>query len=72
MWGCEGATNGLGNAALPNDQTTGPISRTLCAALNRGTLGTSARTGEEASWAWLLLPSPMLTLKAVPSALPSA
>lgn len=42
VWGCEGATNGLGNAALPNDQTTGPISRTLCAALNRGTLGTSA------------------------------
>ncbi|MDT5033955.1 MAG: hypothetical protein QOC94_4126 [Actinoplanes sp.] len=34
VWGCDGA---LG---APNDQVVGPISRTLCAALNRGTLGT--------------------------------
>jgi hypothetical protein len=34
VWGCDGA---LG---APNDQVVGPISRTLCAALQRGTLGT--------------------------------
>ncbi|WP_067499562.1 beta-1,3-glucanase family protein [Actinoplanes sp. TFC3] len=34
VWGCDGA---LG---APNDQVVGPIARTLCAALNRGTLGT--------------------------------
>ncbi|MBV1850105.1 beta-1,3-glucanase family protein [Catellatospora tritici] len=34
VWGCDG------NLAAPNDQVVGPISRTLCAALNRGTLGT--------------------------------
>ena len=34
VWGCDGA---LG---APNDQIVGPIARTLCAALNRGTLGT--------------------------------
>jgi glycosyl hydrolase family 64 (putative beta-1,3-glucanase)/ricin-type beta-trefoil lectin protein len=34
VWGCDGA---LG---APNDQVIGPIARTLCAALNRGTLGT--------------------------------
>ncbi|UOZ03050.1 beta-1,3-glucanase family protein [Amycolatopsis sp. WQ 127309] len=34
VWGCDGAL------AAPNDQVVGPISRTLCAALNRGTLGT--------------------------------
>jgi hypothetical protein len=34
VWGC------AGNLAAPNDQVVGPISRTLCAALNRGTLGT--------------------------------
>ena len=39
VWGCDGALNGLGNQALPNDQVTGPIARTLCAALVRGTLG---------------------------------
>jgi hypothetical protein len=33
VWGCDGA---LG---APNDQVVGPIARTLCAALNRGTLG---------------------------------
>ena len=38
-WGCDGALNGLGNRTLPNDQVTGPIARTLCAALVRGTLG---------------------------------
>lgn len=41
VWGCDGNLNGLGNDALPNDHTTGPIGRTLCAALHRGTLGTS-------------------------------
>ena len=41
VWGCDGALNGAGNTVLPNDLTTGPISRTLCAGLNRGTLGTS-------------------------------
>ena len=40
VWGCDGALNGIGNVTLPNDLTTGPISRTLCAALIRGTLGT--------------------------------
>ena len=34
VWGCDGA---LG---APNDQVVGPIARTLCAALTRGTLGT--------------------------------
>jgi hypothetical protein len=34
VWGC------AGRLAAPNDQVVGPISRTLCAALNRGTLGT--------------------------------
>lgn len=34
VWGCDGAL------AAPNDQVVGPIARTLCAALNRGTLGT--------------------------------
>ncbi|WP_432825154.1 beta-1,3-glucanase family protein [Dactylosporangium sp. CA-092794] len=34
VWGC------AGNLPAPNDQVIGPISRTLCAALNRGTLGT--------------------------------
>jgi hypothetical protein len=34
VWGCDGA---LG---APNDQVVGPIARTLCAALQRGTLGT--------------------------------
>ncbi|MBB5867607.1 hypothetical protein F4553_000986 [Allocatelliglobosispora scoriae] len=34
VWGCDG------NLAAPNDLIVGPISRTLCAALNRGTLGT--------------------------------
>ena len=34
VWGCDGAL------AAPNDQTVGPIARTLCAALVRGTLGT--------------------------------
>ncbi|MEV7044753.1 beta-1,3-glucanase family protein [Amycolatopsis sp. NPDC051061] len=33
VWGCDGA---LG---APNDRVVGPIARTLCAALNRGTLG---------------------------------
>ncbi|MFZ2624664.1 MAG: beta-1,3-glucanase family protein [Propionibacterium sp.] len=42
VWGCDGKLNGVGNATLPNDQTTGPIARTLCAALTRGTLGSSA------------------------------
>ncbi|WP_449386247.1 beta-1,3-glucanase family protein [Cellulomonas soli] len=37
VWGCDGAL------AAPNDQVVGPIARTLCAALNRGTLGTSTR-----------------------------
>ena len=39
VWACDGNLNGVGNAYLPNDHTTGPISRTLAAALNRGTLG---------------------------------
>lgn len=34
VWGCDG------NLHAPNDQVVGPIARTLCAALNRGTLGT--------------------------------
>jgi len=34
VWGCDG------NLGAPNDQIIGPIARTLCAALNRGTLGT--------------------------------
>nr|WP_042192528.1 beta-1,3-glucanase family protein [Kibdelosporangium sp. MJ126-NF4]CEL19505.1 Glucan endo-1,3-beta-glucosidase precursor ((1->3)-beta-glucan endohydrolase) ((1->3)-beta-glucanase) [Kibdelosporangium sp. MJ126-NF4]CTQ94696.1 Glucan endo-1,3-beta-glucosidase precursor (EC 3.2.1.39) ((1->3)-beta-glucan endohydrolase) ((1->3)-beta-glucanase) [Kibdelosporangium sp. MJ126-NF4] len=34
VWGCDGAL------AAPNDKVVGPIARTLCAALNRGTLGT--------------------------------
>jgi hypothetical protein len=34
VWGCDG------NLGAPNDQVIGPIARTLCAALNRGTLGT--------------------------------
>ncbi|MEV6492101.1 beta-1,3-glucanase family protein [Actinoplanes sp. NPDC051633] len=33
VWGCDGAL------AAPNDQVVGPISRTLCAALHRSTLG---------------------------------
>ncbi|MEV6846697.1 beta-1,3-glucanase family protein [Actinoplanes sp. NPDC051411] len=33
VWGCDGAL------AAPNDQVVGPIARTLCAALQRGTLG---------------------------------
>ena len=34
VWGCDGALH------APNDQVVGPLARTLCAALNRGTLGT--------------------------------
>lgn len=34
VWGCDG------NLAAPNDLVVGPIARTLCAALNRGTAGT--------------------------------
>jgi hypothetical protein len=34
VWGCDG------NLAAPNDQIVGPIARSLCAALTRGTLGT--------------------------------
>jgi glycosyl hydrolase family 64 (putative beta-1,3-glucanase)/ricin-type beta-trefoil lectin protein len=34
VWGCDG------DLPAPNDLVVGPISRTLCAALNRGTLGT--------------------------------
>jgi hypothetical protein len=34
VWGCDG------NLGAPNDLVVGPIARTLCAALNRGTLGT--------------------------------
>ncbi|MCV2395686.1 beta-1,3-glucanase family protein [Actinotalea sp. M2MS4P-6] len=34
VWGCDG------NLFAPNDAVVGPIARTLCAALNRGTLGT--------------------------------
>lgn len=36
VWGCDGALH------APNDQVVGPIARTLCAALFRGTLGTSS------------------------------
>jgi hypothetical protein len=36
-WGCDGAL------LAPNDQVVGPIARTLCAALFRGTLGTSTK-----------------------------
>ncbi|WP_245566863.1 glycoside hydrolase family 64 protein [Jonesia quinghaiensis] len=35
VWGCDGALH------APNDQVVGPIARTLCAALTRGTLGDS-------------------------------
>ena len=35
VWGCDGALD------APNDLVVGPIARTLCAALNRGTLGAS-------------------------------
>lgn len=41
VWGCDGNLNGVGNTTLPNDQTVGPISRTVCAALTRGTLGSA-------------------------------
>ncbi|WP_406314313.1 beta-1,3-glucanase family protein [Streptosporangium sp. NBC_01639] len=34
VWGCSGALN------APNDQVQGPIARTICAALQRSTLGT--------------------------------
>ena len=34
VWGCDG------DLRAPNDLVVGPIARTLCAALNRGTLGT--------------------------------
>ncbi|GAA2566850.1 hypothetical protein GCM10010435_45420 [Winogradskya consettensis] len=34
VWGCDG------DLFAPNDLVVGPIARTLCAALNRGTLGT--------------------------------
>ncbi len=34
VWGC------AGNLSAPNDLVVGPIARTLCAALNRGTLAT--------------------------------
>ena len=34
VWGCDG------NLGAPNDQVVGPIARSLCAALQRGTLGT--------------------------------
>lgn len=34
VWGCDG------RLFAPNDKVVGPIARTLCAALNRGTLGT--------------------------------
>ena len=34
VWGCDGALH------APNDLVVGPLARTLCAALNRGTLGT--------------------------------
>jgi hypothetical protein len=36
VWGCDG------NLGAPNDLVVGPIARSLCAALQRGTLGTSA------------------------------
>jgi hypothetical protein len=36
VWGCDGALH------APNDQVVGPIARTLCAALFRGTLGASS------------------------------
>ncbi|MEV6492410.1 beta-1,3-glucanase family protein, partial [Actinoplanes sp. NPDC051633] len=35
VWGCDG------NLGAPNDLVVGPIARSLCAALQRGTLGTS-------------------------------
>ncbi len=35
VWGCDGALH------APNDQVVGPIARTLCSALFRGTLGAS-------------------------------
>ena len=37
VWDCDGAL------AAPNDHVVGPISRTLCAALHRGTLGESSQ-----------------------------
>ncbi len=37
VWDCDGAL------AAPNDHVVGPISRTLCAALHRGTLGESTQ-----------------------------
>ncbi|MET1005699.1 MAG: beta-1,3-glucanase family protein, partial [Propionibacteriaceae bacterium] len=37
VWDCDGAL------AAPNDHVVGPISRTLCAALHRGTLGDSSQ-----------------------------
>ncbi len=37
VWGCDGALH------APNDQVVGPIARTLCAALFRGTLGASTQ-----------------------------
>ncbi|GIE36653.1 hydrolase [Actinoplanes italicus] len=36
VWGCDG------NLGAPNDLVVGPIARSLCAALTRGTLGTQA------------------------------
>ncbi len=36
VWGCDG------HLAAPNDLVVGPIARSLCAALQRGTLGTQA------------------------------
>ncbi|MFG1603965.1 beta-1,3-glucanase family protein [Actinoplanes sp. NPDC049265] len=36
VWGCDG------NLGAPNDLVVGPIARSLCAALQRGTLGTQA------------------------------
>lgn len=37
VWDCDG------NLAAPNDHVVGPIARTLCAALHRGTLGESSQ-----------------------------
>ena len=37
VWGCDG------NLGAPNDQVVGPIARTLCAGLNRGTMGNSTQ-----------------------------
>ncbi len=37
VWDCDGAL------AAPNDHVVGPLSRTLCAALHRGTLGESSQ-----------------------------